>query len=137
MREEESEEEVGFDETIQTAEGSESARTTEGRETTGKGDSAKEQVPQKATESGEQTEAEAAKETSAEEALPEQETEEIQTIETRSEAEHPVDENREDPQKSLIDLEEIEIEEKGKYIEALQEEEGNLPKASTGLPAED
>jgi len=126
---EESEEQVTSDETDQSAEESPSAQTVEEVEATGKGNSAEEKPPQAAPETGEQPEAEAAPEASSEKAFPEQEAEEIQSIE--AEPEPAEDKNGEDPQKSMIDLEEIEMEEKGKYEEALQEDREQM---SESLP---
>lgn len=124
-----------------------SAQSAEDEEATGKGGPAEEQVPQSATETGKQPEAETlpeeappeqeaeeiqtietkpdtetVKEESPEEAPPKQETENIQTIGTVPDAEQPQDENQENPQKNMIDLEEIEMEEKGKQAKALQED---------------
>lgn len=106
--------------TSDAGEGAESAQGVESAADTGEGDPGEEQASREPAESGMRPDTEGAKEEPAEKASPEPETEKIKTIETQPDTERPEDEIGDDSQKKMVNLEEIEMEEKGKQGEALQ-----------------
>ena len=84
-----------------------------------------------------QPEGEAAEEASTEAVFPEQDGTAAQTTKAQPEADVQDNENQGDGQKKMIDLEEIEIEEKGKYEEALREDKEQMIKSLPSAEEDD